>query len=69
MLFYPSMLSLRTSVIFQAFMVDLTSLTMLDESAISLGALIVSKQETLSYNFWTSIQGTDRLKTAKVKEF
>ena len=50
-------------------MIDLTSLTMLDESAISLGALIVSKQETLSYNFWTSIQGTDRLKTAKVKEF
>ena len=44
------MLSLGTSVIFQAFMVDLMSLAMLDESPISLGALIVSKQETLTYN-------------------
>ena len=50
MLFSPTMLSLETSVIFQAFMVDLTSLAMLDESPISLGALIVSKQETLTYN-------------------
>ena len=50
MLFYPTMLSLETSVIFQAFMVDLMSLAILDESPISLGALIVSKQETLTYN-------------------
>ena len=50
MLFSPTMLSLETSVIFQAFMVDLMSLAMLDESLISLGALIVSKQETLTYN-------------------
>ena len=50
MLFSPTMLSLGTSVIFQAFMVDLMSLAMLDESPISLGALIVSKQETLTYN-------------------
>ena len=51
MLFSPTTLSLETSVqAFQAFMVDLMSLAMLDESPISLGALIVSKQETLTYN-------------------
>ena len=51
MQFRPSMLSLGTSFIFQTFMADLMILTMLDARAISLGALIVSKQETLSYNF------------------
>ena len=51
MLFSPTTLSLETSVqAFQAFMVDLMSLAILDESPISLGALIVSKQETLTYN-------------------
>ena len=42
-------------------MFDLISLTMLDESPISLVALIVSKQDTLSYNFWTSTQAMERL--------
>ena len=44
------MLLLETRVIFQPFIFDLMSLNMLDESPTSFGALIVSNQETLSYN-------------------
>ena len=55
------MLLLETRVIFQPFIFDLMSLNILDESPTSFGALIVSKQETLSYNIWTSTQAMDNL--------
>ena len=50
-MYSPSMFSLGARVIFQPFIFELMSLNMLDESPISLCALIVSKQEMLSYNF------------------